>query len=151
MSTRFDSLYSNIRYLVIRRNDSNILPDAEIDLAIEHIIEFDFVNGFSVSGNTPNKIIDPDLTQDQKKLLILKTALSILIPEDAFSYRTVSLSKFIEGTPGLEDQKEDLKRRVRELESGGSLIAVDSINEFDSYINRADRLDTTISEAQSNG
>jgi hypothetical protein len=151
MSTNLSDLYSSIRYAVIRQNNSNILPDAEIDLAIEYIVEFDFVEGYSVGGAEGAKQIDPTLLQDDKKLLILKTALSILIPEDAFSYRTQSLSKFIEGTPGLEEQREDLRRQILELESGGTAVVVSSTNEFDNYLNRAGRLETTVSRAQSNG
>jgi hypothetical protein len=135
----------------MRQDDENVLPNLDLNLAIEYIIQFDFDGEFSVVESSGNKEIQPSLTKEQKKLLILKTALSILLPEDSFSYRTASLSKFIEGMPGLEEQRQDLRKRIMEIESGGTAIVVRSTNEFDNYLNRANRLETTVLEAQTNG
>ena len=150
-STAIKDLYKYIRYEVVRKNDQDILPAEELELAIEYIIKFDWEAGFTVNESQGNKSIEPELTDKQKKLLILKTALSLLIPEDSFSYRTASLSKFLEGTPGLEEQREDLRRKITLTETGDSEVPSLSSDEFGLYCNQATRFSDTVAKAQANG
>ena len=151
MTTSFQDLYKFIRYEIIRKDDPTVISNEDLELAVQYIVEYQFESGFTVSESQGNKAISPALSDEQKKLLILKTALSILIPEDSFSYRTASLSKFLEGSPGLEEQREDLRQRITDIESGGSGSPSLSDDEFGLYQNQGTRLADTISNAQANG
>ena len=151
MSTLFSGLYRWIRYEVLRDDNSEVLPEDDLDLALEYQIEFtsDF-EAYAVTLNGDSKKqITPALSKTDKHLLILKSAYSLLEPEDAFSYKTAVLSKTLEGTPGLEEQKKGLLERIRELENeatGG--IPLVSDNEFDTYYNEAERFENTITRAE---
>jgi|GEM_PF-5864446 len=149
MGTPLTELFPFIRYEVLRTNDETSLPSADLELAIRHIVNLGFT-GFSVVDVAGTLEVQPVLLQNEKYLLILQVALSILVPEDAFSYKTPSFSKTIEGIPGLEDQKEDLRRRIAELESG-SPVAVQSSDELGHFYNRATRFQDSLSKAQSEG
>jgi len=152
VNTLFSDLYKYLRYEIIRKDDENVLPAADLDLAIEYILTFEFGDGFAIVDTPDGKSIAPELNKNQKQRLILKTALSILIPEDAFSFTTQTLSKTIAGLPGLEEQKEDLKKRIISVENTeGSEVPSCADDEFGQYINQGTRLLDTITKAQTNG
>jgi hypothetical protein len=145
-----NSLYRFIRYETIRKDDPNVLTSKDLDLATEYVLDMDFDDGFSIVEVDGNKEIQPAPDVKQKKRLILKVALSLLIPEDAFSYRTASLSKFIEGIPGLEEHRENLRERLNELESGDFGRPVLSNSDIEKHVNESERLSEALTEAQSN-
>lgn len=148
--TLFSSLYSFIRYEVLRTNNADVLPNTDLDLAIENVLEFEF-NGYSVVTVDGKKQVTPELSKEQRQLLILKTSFSLMLPEDSFSYRSASFSKFLEGIPGLEQHKEELRRRIRALESGGTQISAVSSDEFGLYHNQSERLQSTLTKAENEG
>jgi len=147
VNTPFSELYKWIRFCVIRDNNKEILPEDDLDLAVEYVIQFDAkFQGYQVVENlSGQKEITPELFTDLRRLLILKTAYLILEPQDAFSYRTAVLSKTIEGNPGILDQKDTLLRQIRELESGDGIIQSDS--DICAYINQGTRLQHTLDKA----
>jgi len=149
MSTPLKDLFRFIRYEIVRKDDVAVLPDLDLELAMEYVVSMDFDSSHSVVEVLGVKGIEPTLTEELRKKLILKTALSILIPEDSFSYRTASLSKFIEGIPGLEEHRQNLRERLEELESGGIGRPVLSSNEIDKFVNEGTRLSDTLTTAQS--
>lgn len=152
--TKFNDLYKWVRFAVLRDNNKDVLPEDDIDLALEYLLEFDALfKEFAVEevNGTGQKQINPELDIDKKKLLILKAAFLILEPQDAFSYRTAVLSKTIEGDPGIIEQKENLKRQIRELELGKGSIAIKADNEINAYLNRADRFTNTVNSAFNHG
>ncbi len=147
MNTPCKDLYRLIRYEVIRQDNDQILPASDLDLAIESVVVFE-LEGFEVVDNAGEKEIQPAVDTKTKKWLILKTALSLLIPEDSFSYRTAALSKVLVGMPGLEEQREALRQRLEQLESDISGKPVLSSNELDAFVNQGQRLLDTISDAR---
>jgi hypothetical protein len=126
--TALIDLYTPIRYELIRQDNSETLPDSILELAIEHVMLMRFKLGFLVKTVNRQKQIEPELTAEERKLLILKTAYSLLETEDAFSYRTSTLSKSIKGRSGLDIQRTNLLQRIKEIEGGA--IVTSSENEF---------------------
>jgi len=147
--TLLATLYPKIRYEVLRKNDSAVLPDADLELAVNQILEFELTN-YSIQDDSGQKVISPELTPADHRLLILKTTLSLLLPEDSFSYRTAALTKTLEGQPGLERQIADLKDRILDVETNGQ-GRIYSDNEFGQYLNEATRLENTLTQALAEG
>ena len=149
MATAVKDLYQFIRFLAIRDNNKEVITEDDMDLAIRFTIRFDFPTGFVAQENGDAQLeITPDLNNTQEKLLVYKTAFSLLELEDAFSYKTAVLEKEIKGTPGLENVKKELGDEIRELELGEFGIALASENEFDKAVNLRQRQIDTINEAQ---
>ena len=142
-------LFPFIRYEVLRTDDEGILPSNELELAIRYILEMQFP-GISVIEDEGNKKLDPDLDRTLKQLLILKVAYSLLLPEDSFSYKTHTLSKLLEGVPGLQEHREDIRQRITQLESESG-FPVCSDDEITSYVNQHLRFWQDLSKAQVGG
>jgi hypothetical protein len=149
MNAGLTEIYPKIRYEVIRKDDPEVLSDNELELAVSQVLEFEF-SDFEIRSDNDTKIISPEMDSNNKKLLILKTALSLLVPEDAFSYKTASLSKTLEGTPGLERHIADLRSRIVDIQTDGN-GRVCSDDEFGLYYNEPTRTANTQTKAISNG
>ena len=142
-------LFPFIRYEVLRTDDEGILPANELELAIRYILEMQFP-GISVIEEEGNKKLDPDLDLTLKRLLILKVSYSLLLPEDSFSYKTHTLSKVLEGVPGLQEHREDIRQRIIHLESESG-FPVCSDDEITSYVNQHQRFWLGLSRTQVSG
>ena len=145
--TSFDKLYKFIRICVgdqkpafdVSGNPVYRFCEDDIDTAIEFVIQEHFPS-YSVATPEGSEIeaIEPDITGNDKLLLIYRVAVELLAPIDAVSVRT-PMASFIRKGEGQQRQIERLEEKIIRLEGGGQM-AVYTDSDITAMLEHSSRL-----------